>query len=1554
MKQFIIQETEKMRMGYSIAPERIISDYRKERREMDGYKGRQILELIQNADDASETSDKKHVLIELTDTFFSVSNNGEPFTQDGIKSLMYSDLSPKAIMQNKIGNKGTGFRSVLSWSKEIFIKSASLSVKFSEDYAKLFLFELRETNPQVKKYLEEQKDTINSTATLVVPQWVEEPSICTNYDTTIKLDLLTGVYQDIVKQLNEIDCETLLFLQNIEKLTMKYAEKEIIFHKQLVKNNVIEITQRTNGEITCHRKWNIREKTGNYNGRNYQITIAFTKELDDNKNILYSYFKTDVAFPFPAIIHGTFNLDANRNHLLKDNKENIHMLHELSELLIATSIEITKDKQLGYDALSLLCTSGEFATEINEMGFEEKLLEKIKKAKLFPTISKKYLSFTEKPKFYDQRFSEVLPKSNFPELMIFTDKKEIKGLMSRLSKGKSLKYDYEEFVDRVNKMTNKLKMKQRVKIIEFSLSAYSFEIKRKLGKTPNLLLDRDGKVIKSKETVFINPSKSETLENPPAFSNIKFLNTEMYRQLRREMDISTPRELANKLSEFGLREYAFDTVATRMISRLRKRVKNNSKSVKLDIMKTVKWFYSVYENMEDKIKQNPQQIFYLLNRAGEIVLAKELFIGKEYGNNVTENLLNEIVPNHFVANAQTFGLEINNQLEMIEFFTWLGVNKYPQKLIKEVPQSDKREYLDYVKSRWTYPLIIGDCNYSSLQEFHSDYRSCTIKVAQIDLLESILASVPTPYILDWFMEDETMIGRFEKGHELTTQSEIGFKLGYKENYRYLRGNDIMSYIAWKVMGSRWVDVNNGRVSPKKCCLARNSGIDFSPLVEFPNITEYVSTITDRKTKQKKREQYEDILIKTGIASDFGGMDEQIVYSILSALPEMDPDGKKAKSFYRQIIQNAEIEDWKTDSDLYEDFIQNGKVFAFFQNEKKYIPIQDVYYLNDNTVCQAIANSFPLLDLDKRIGKEKVGLILGVKPFKKIDFTLMEEPMPHVLNDHFKREFKKLLPYAYCYRYAKDFKSTELKKWNSMDIYLSRKVTVLYNGSNIVIDDYEYVEYGKNKVYMQIPSSIHSYSELLKVFEFRDAIADILSSSIDVEGNRKDYRELMAKTEHDRKKTILSDFDNPDLLNEVKRLFQQDVNDKQQFWMDVIKTCGKTLDEEKNYLDDDIKKLLDLSDEVFEKCNQSILFEDLKVLENAPYLIELFQKLHIDIEHFNTYCLENISLTKYLEAQLDKCKEAFKNNYATYLYDQLNGADIQQKQKFNQRLTDFENSKLKLENSVHENVRDILFKSTTDLTAIVPKDLNNIYFSNKQKLKELLKINETNLNDFLSNHHYDSLVYFGELIELQKLYVNFVKKEIEKEKQYNKEGLQEILDKLKSNPQTLIDVTDTEKPEQVEPNKLTINKAGSGFTRNKNSEKIGLKGERYVYAILKSLYSNVEWVSENAKLDQVYAEGKAGLGYDMKYVNDVGKIIYVEVKASTGDEESFYMSSNEMEFAEKQRNNFEIIFVTNINDDRLRKLYRYKNLFQYEEGQSRFENKKFRIDAKEYRLQTRKK
>jgi hypothetical protein len=39
--------------------------------------------------------------------------------------------------------------------------------------------------------------------------------------------------------------------------------------------------------------------------------------------------------------------------------------------------------------------------------------------------------------------------------------------------------------------------------------------------------------------------------------------------------------------------------------------------------------------------------------------------------------------------------------------------------------------------------------------------------------------------------------------------------------------------------------------------------------------------------------------------------------------------------------------------------KNGNVFAIINNVKKYLPIAEVFYLDDKTVCKSVVNSFPL-------------------------------------------------------------------------------------------------------------------------------------------------------------------------------------------------------------------------------------------------------------------------------------------------------------------------------------------------------------------------------------------------------------------------------------------------------------------------------------------------------------------------------------------------------------------------------------------------------------------
>lgn len=103
------------------------------------YSGRELYEMLQNADDAGSPE----VEIVLTeDDRVHIKNWGpRPFTEGGLISIMRQSLSTKTGNEYKnasvkpIGNKGLGFRSLLNWSDEITIHSNGVKCSFSKEIA---------------------------------------------------------------------------------------------------------------------------------------------------------------------------------------------------------------------------------------------------------------------------------------------------------------------------------------------------------------------------------------------------------------------------------------------------------------------------------------------------------------------------------------------------------------------------------------------------------------------------------------------------------------------------------------------------------------------------------------------------------------------------------------------------------------------------------------------------------------------------------------------------------------------------------------------------------------------------------------------------------------------------------------------------------------------------------------------------------------------------------------------------------------------------------------------------------------------------------------------------------------------------------------------------------------------------------------------------------------------------------------------------------------------------------------------------------------------------
>ena len=170
LNQFIEEELKKRKADYLSSPTYLLEHYHNEKENVEAYNGRQLLEMLQNADDASETAKEKRVLIKLIGNELVISNNGEPFNEDGFSSIIYSNASPKTMQQNKIGQKGLGFRSILSWAYEVIINSGGTKLAFSESIAKAFLQNLISESDKVAKFIKQKSKSKFPIATLRIPK----------------------------------------------------------------------------------------------------------------------------------------------------------------------------------------------------------------------------------------------------------------------------------------------------------------------------------------------------------------------------------------------------------------------------------------------------------------------------------------------------------------------------------------------------------------------------------------------------------------------------------------------------------------------------------------------------------------------------------------------------------------------------------------------------------------------------------------------------------------------------------------------------------------------------------------------------------------------------------------------------------------------------------------------------------------------------------------------------------------------------------------------------------------------------------------------------------------------------------------------------------------------------------------------------------------------------------------------------------------------------------------------------------------------------------------
>lgn len=336
---------------------RWLQDYNKEIQEVKQYREREILELLQNADDAG--SCQVDISLDTANRLLTITNSGAgtiPFTEEGVKSIMYANVSPKKGSE-LIGAKGLGFRSVLNWAERITIISENIKIDFNPERIEEFWNNsMSVSHADKKKYEELAKNDHRKVplALLALPLICEIPS--DDKSTSIRLQYSPEQQEHIKKSLKSFVPTCLLFLHNIKQIRIE-IDGETVAHYH---NAVLSEHDGIQTSELAGKRWVMKRLEGKETidgvEKRYETGCAYCldRECHDTYPI-YNFFPTHQDFGLPCILHATVELNSSRTELIIQDPTNVMMMEKLADVITDVAEYLkTSDDNSTWDAYRLM------------------------------------------------------------------------------------------------------------------------------------------------------------------------------------------------------------------------------------------------------------------------------------------------------------------------------------------------------------------------------------------------------------------------------------------------------------------------------------------------------------------------------------------------------------------------------------------------------------------------------------------------------------------------------------------------------------------------------------------------------------------------------------------------------------------------------------------------------------------------------------------------------------------------------------------------------------------------------------------------------------------------------------------------------------------------------------------------------------------------------------------------------------------------------------------------------------------------------------------------
>ena len=804
------------------AREELISKINSLDSDVKGYHGREILELLQNADDAYQKSidggnKPENVLtvhIKYMNGCLEVMNTGTVFDTDGIKAVVQGNNSPKT--GGYIGNKGTGFRSVLNWSDHIEITSGPFGVRFSKEYADA-VFKQYESYEQIAK--QKRKKPNLYFPILDIPQFKDGHEYVDKTTITVHLDE-ERIKDDfsVEKQLAEIDLRILLFLPNITEIKIETLSGETLYKRDAQNRGHLE--KIVNGEIERVEDYRIFAKTIDSTvEKDKKISLAVAiplKESEHEVQGLYTYFPLlNTQCPFNCLMHATYSLGSDRNTILR-NEANKEIINGQMEFLLEIAQKLPRK-----DAVALLTPCGfknscdlPCMASFDAFNVKEQFFDKLKELKILPTVNGEGISVEDGPKIIDGSFPRLFCGEPFESLLSCElsegSLRFIKALCEKYRK--DTRMSDEKLAQKINILSKNWGPSERVEAFVW------WNENKSRATLPELLEHEGGGFVTYGSECYLLEGDFDGVQ-PPQWVKVPSLKREyqvlLFNAARENPDVRRIKDSGENKSGQISRIISSNNIYATVNFKYRDRstviqaVNSSVCGVYDRAVEFVLWLWKHYRKEADWTP--PRETYHFPSRDGDVCDSDKMFFGKEYGADREEKLFSDKYS--ALAKLPIDKDELDDFMAFLELFE---VSRFPKiapcELLATIPSYEGR-IKDYISTN-------HGTDKKKITRIRGEFK-------YIDGIEDTLKRLTTAEIIWWIQNHgelfATLCKRYEHGGAVSVSYTV-------RTERTCRISELESYILFIFNETEWISIDGKRVCPRKALRAMRSNQAFSQLV----------------------------------------------------------------------------------------------------------------------------------------------------------------------------------------------------------------------------------------------------------------------------------------------------------------------------------------------------------------------------------------------------------------------------------------------------------------------------------------------------------------------------------------------------------------------------------------------------------------------------------------------------------------------------------------------------------------------------------------------------